>query len=579
MFKPIEFFIKENKTNLDAEAIKQEWSKLDTRDILRYIKQTESAYDKYVQENGSKVLHMQSYGSFLTKTELKILFESYGLPEKLPASSKLYFLQKTIKEAFDNKKDSATDEIIVEDAKKEAEEKWSKLTHEERTCQLREYYVLSRDYHEKYINFARNLPRQRDVDYYDYLMPISQRVHKPKLNESHSNKENRLKFAPFEIFFEKNRDEFTEKYSTLFIAKTKSRTAYLNLNDKKKLKYIKKAEERYDQYHFEDNMEVKPLFSSLLTKADLKLLMDSYGLPETISQTAHGYFYQKRYRDFTENHMKNVMDLFKKQTEEEKAQFLIEYNEKYNEYKQKTQKFLENLPLSRMPDYQAYIQSIKKNKNSKENSTLAPKLNKSVEMVDAASGMSDLDTDLDNTQNSVDIKTGDHLINEFLSENSRQPENGFSLFVNEELEQTKTNGDLNVSESVKILNKIARQWYKLDESEKEIFNERHKTIKKNTKKIIKSFVKNNPDLKLNSEELKTKLNEKTTKTTRQINVHFENDTNEVLNIYNKNLNDYINSDVEEIKVKKDKKRSKLQNGEESPNKKARNESSTTQKKI
>lgn len=54
MFKPIEFFIKDRKASIpwsDADSLKQEWSKLDERQILRYVKQAEYAYDNYVQVN------------------------------------------------------------------------------------------------------------------------------------------------------------------------------------------------------------------------------------------------------------------------------------------------------------------------------------------------------------------------------------------------------------------------------------------------------------------------------------------------------------------------------------------------
>ena len=50
MFKPYEFYAKEKKLNkIQPELIRQEWSKLESRDQLRYIKQAESEYDKFLE--------------------------------------------------------------------------------------------------------------------------------------------------------------------------------------------------------------------------------------------------------------------------------------------------------------------------------------------------------------------------------------------------------------------------------------------------------------------------------------------------------------------------------------------------
>ena len=78
----------------------------------------------------------------------------------------------------------------------------------------------------------------------------SQRLNTPnnKINMSAKTfKDMRHKFAPFEMYYEKHKDEFSQ-YTTLFIAKGKAKIAYLNLSDKKKLKFIKKAEKKFDNY-------------------------------------------------------------------------------------------------------------------------------------------------------------------------------------------------------------------------------------------------------------------------------------------------------------------------------------------
>jgi hypothetical protein len=49
------------------------------------------------------------------------------------------------------------------------------------------------------------------------------------------------------MYWEKNKDDYNEQTS-LFMAKGKAKSAYLNLSDKKKLKHIKKAEQKFDSY-------------------------------------------------------------------------------------------------------------------------------------------------------------------------------------------------------------------------------------------------------------------------------------------------------------------------------------------
>lgn len=63
------------------------------------------------------------------------------------------------------------------------------------------------------------------------------------------------------------------------------------------------------------------------------------------------------------------------------------------------------------------------------------------------------------------------------------------MFVNDELEKNEPSDYLNQEESVQLLNKIGRKWFKLDESEKNTIEERFKSMKKSVKKTIKNFVK------------------------------------------------------------------------------------------
>lgn len=62
-------------------------------------------------------------------------------------------------------------EIILEDVKKEAEEKWSKLSLDERLRLQQEFNDLTRDFIQKSLSFSRNLPKNRDIDYINYVNP------------------------------------------------------------------------------------------------------------------------------------------------------------------------------------------------------------------------------------------------------------------------------------------------------------------------------------------------------------------------------------------------------------------------
>lgn len=107
---------------------------------------------------------------------------------------------------------------------------------------------------------------------------------------------------PLEIFMEKHRETADTNGSedsslSLFV---KLRSMYVALSDKKKLKYIKKAEEQYDStdvsiiyininyldFIFTLNLFIKlknkPLFTSFLSKHEIQLLFESYGMPEIV---------------------------------------------------------------------------------------------------------------------------------------------------------------------------------------------------------------------------------------------------------------------------------------------------------
>jgi hypothetical protein len=88
-------------------------------------------------------------------------------------------------------------------------------------------------------------------------------------------------FKPFEIYHEKkSKSEDNQVEGGDSENLEQSITEYLNLSDKKRFKYIKKAERKYDE-HIEANPGEKTApFSEYLTKTELTLLMKSYNIPE-----------------------------------------------------------------------------------------------------------------------------------------------------------------------------------------------------------------------------------------------------------------------------------------------------------
>lgn len=578
MFKPYEFYAKEKKLNkIQPELIRQEWSKLESRDQLRYIKQAESEYDKFLEGNSKTQISIQPFGYYLNKTELQILFESYGLPEKLPSNSKNFLIHNLKNEAFQKKESTADYEKLLEEVKKQGEEKWSSMSAENKGRLLQEYYQATIKYNEEYFNFARNLDAKRVRDYMILLNPSlkSQKIsitNKPV-------KDLRHKFSPFEVYWEKNKDNFSE-YTSLFVAKGKAKNSYLNLSEKKKLKLIKIAEKKFDSYKFEEHLETRPVFSSIISRQELKLLLDSYGMPEPVAANVTGYFFKAHIGEFKENHMKNVMNLWSSMNEEEKAKVGIEHADKINAYKTLNQKFLENLPLSRMDDFEYYDQNyVKKNKSGKAN------VSKSVELIDTASGLSDNETDLESINRSatnhsqINGDTEMHIVDSFVANNAHNPENGFSLFVNEELESI-TEKNLNKDKSTQLLIRISRKWLSLNETEKQDFDDKFKSAKKALKKLIKNFVKEHAELNLNVDDIKTKIKDSSAEKCRHIEVIFEDDTTETLYLFSKNSLKLINSDVNSVQVKKEKKnKNKDDLPDETPTKKIKLENCISEANI
>lgn len=86
--------------------------------------------------------------------------------------------------------------------------------------------------------------------------------------------------SPYEFYFKKHEAKFLESENSIYKAKLKARKKYFGLNENKKIKYIKKCEESFDEIEDEkDN-----LLSSILNKSELRLLFESYGIKGKILQ-------------------------------------------------------------------------------------------------------------------------------------------------------------------------------------------------------------------------------------------------------------------------------------------------------
>ena len=64
MYKPFEFYASERKlqSKIQLDLIRQEWSKLESRDQLRYIKQAESEYDKFFEDDDPRYYSFHHIG-------------------------------------------------------------------------------------------------------------------------------------------------------------------------------------------------------------------------------------------------------------------------------------------------------------------------------------------------------------------------------------------------------------------------------------------------------------------------------------------------------------------------------------
>ncbi|RNA21277.1 hypothetical protein BpHYR1_050113 [Brachionus plicatilis] len=349
MFKPFDLFMEKkfpNEENAESlEEAENKWNSLDPSKKLKFIKKAEKKYDAYIQENPES--HV-TFSSLLSYRELEILFKSYGLPDKLQQNSKMYFFKIKQDEARKNLEDPSELESVLREVRFKADNDWKQFTDKEKHHLLKEFHQKVAQYNDLIFDFARNLPENRIVDYKEFCKrpepTMKERNQKAPKKETIERFDR--KFVPFDVYFDKHRDDFDQDDNMK--AYNDARSKFKSLSDKKKLKYIKKAEFNYDE-HYKNSDDERQLLSSYMNKNEMKLLLESYGMPDTVPNFS-AYFFSKKTKEGISD-MKQAFECLKKMNPEEKDEIQKEHAMKQDEYLLKKKQFLDSLPFSRLEDY------------------------------------------------------------------------------------------------------------------------------------------------------------------------------------------------------------------------------------
>jgi hypothetical protein len=125
---------------------------------------------------------------------------------------------------------------------------------------------------------------------------------------------------PYEFYFKKYENKFMEGEKSVYYAKVKARTQFKQLDNKKKVKFVKQCEEHYDE-----QQDTSKRLSALLNKAEIQLLFESYDLPKTVPINVNAYYTKLHFNDYPEAQMgerfKLISDSFKSLSDSAKAEF------------------------------------------------------------------------------------------------------------------------------------------------------------------------------------------------------------------------------------------------------------------
>jgi hypothetical protein len=130
---------------------------------------------------------------------------------------------------------------------------------------------------------------------------------------------------PYEFYFKKHENKFMEGEKSVYYGKVKARTQFVQIGNKKKVKFVKQCEKHYDE-----QQDTSKRLSALLSKAEIKLLFESYGLPTTVPNNFNAYYTKLHYNDYLEaqngrERFKLISDSFKSLSDSAKAEFAKKY--------------------------------------------------------------------------------------------------------------------------------------------------------------------------------------------------------------------------------------------------------------
>lgn len=97
------------------------------------------------------------------------------------------------------------------------------------------------------------------------------------------------KYRPFEFFKKKQLKEDETK------SDDQLKNEYLQLDEETKIKFIKKAESKFDKHNDVDSLSMNNCLSKYLSHDELELLVKSYGLPDLTFAKSAKQFYARNY--------------------------------------------------------------------------------------------------------------------------------------------------------------------------------------------------------------------------------------------------------------------------------------------
>jgi phosphoribosyl-dephospho-CoA transferase len=373
---PFEIYCEKHGTDDDIKndesKLREDYKSLSESKLLKYIKKAEKNYDSN-ESNTNK----RPFNTYLSSEELRTLMISYGMAEKTPQNAMQYLIQKAVSDVED-------DAALAKEARLNAVKKWTDLGDNEKVTIRDEF---TEEITLNYFKFARALPEQRIVDYLAFLKSHPSKTHKKIETNTKSSRtlKNKGYSTPLDLYFEKNSEKYASEHN-LFVGKSKASTDFKNLDDKQKIKFIKKAETKFDSskaVNVENTLQNEKIknLSDILTKNELKLLLETYEMPTPVPANLSSYFFKKNSdhfkKDHTSDRMKKVFEMYRNLTAAQKQELLDEHSRKLAQYaKEKTYFIEKKLPKQRLVDFNVFtgsLKAVKKNKkaSNKTNGTLS----------------------------------------------------------------------------------------------------------------------------------------------------------------------------------------------------------------